>query len=75
MRFFGSCVLFVAALTGVLAGGALAVSGVAPAGASPVGITVQCPADNLQNAINSAARARSCWSKEPAWGTSTLTTT
>ena len=27
----------------------------APAGASPAGITVHCPADNLQDAINSAA--------------------
>jgi hypothetical protein len=54
-RFFGSCALIVAALTGVLAGGSLAVSGVAAAGASPAGITVQCPTDNLQDAINSAA--------------------
>jgi hypothetical protein len=37
-----------------MAGGSLAVSGVAPAGASPAGITVNCPADNLQDAINSA---------------------
>ena len=57
MRFFRSCVLFVAATASVMAGGSLAVSGaVAPAGASPAGITVHCPADNLQDAINSAAR-------------------
>ncbi len=54
MRFFGSCALFVAALAGLMAGGSLAVSGVAPAGASPAGITVNCPADSLQDAINSA---------------------
>ncbi len=54
MRFFGSCALFVAALVSLMAGGSLAVSGVAPAGASPAGITVNCPADNLQDAINSA---------------------
>ena len=55
MRFFGSCALFVAALASLMAGGSLAVSGVAPAGASPAGITVHCPTDNLQNAINAAA--------------------
>ena len=55
MRFFRSCVLFVAATTSLMAGGSLAVSGGAPAGASPAGITVHCPADNLQDAINSAA--------------------
>ena len=38
-----------------MAGGSLAASGVAPAGASPAGITVHCPTDNLQNAINAAA--------------------
>jgi hypothetical protein len=37
-----------------MAGGTLAISGVAPAGASPAGITVNCPADNLQDAIFSA---------------------
>ena len=55
MRFFRSCVLFVAATGSVIAGGSLALSGVAPAGASPAGITVNCPADNLQDAIYSAA--------------------
>jgi hypothetical protein len=55
MRFFGSSALFVAALASLVAGGALTVSGVAPAGASPAGITVHCPADNLQYAIFSAA--------------------
>ena len=55
VRFFGSCALLVAVLASVMAGSGLAVSGAAPAGASPAGITVQCPADNLQNAINSAA--------------------
>src|SRR5580692_7446243 len=54
MGFFGSCVLFVAALASVMAGGSLAASGVVP-GASPAGITVHCPADSLQDAINSAA--------------------
>ena len=54
MRFFRSCVLFVAATGSLMAGGALAVSGVTPAGASPAGITVHCPTDNLQNAINAA---------------------
>ena len=38
-----------------MAGGSLALSGVAPAGASPARITVNCPADNLQTAINDAA--------------------
>ena len=55
MRFFRSCVLFVAATGSLLAGGSLAVSGVAPAGASLAGITVHCPTDNLQDAINAAA--------------------
>jgi hypothetical protein len=56
MRFLRSCVLFVAATGSVIAGGSLALSGaVAPAGASPAGITVHCPTDNLQDAINSAA--------------------
>jgi len=55
MRFFRSCVLFVAATASLMAGGSLAVSGGAPAGASPAGITVNCPADNLQVAIYSAA--------------------
>jgi hypothetical protein len=54
VRFFRSCVLFVAATGSLTAGGSLALSGVAPAGASPVGITVHCPADNLQTAINAA---------------------
>ena len=54
MRFFRSCVLFVAATGSLIAGGSLAVSGAAPAGASPAGITVNCPADNLQDAIYSA---------------------
>ena len=55
MRFFRSCVLFVAATGSVIAGGSLALSGaVAPAGATPAGITVHCPTDNLQDAINSA---------------------
>ena len=55
MRFFRSCVLLVAATGSLMAGGSLAVSGAAPAGASPAGITVNCPADNLQDAIYSAA--------------------
>ena len=55
MRFFGSCALFVATLASLMAGGSLAVSGVAPAGASPAGITVHCATDNLQSAINAAA--------------------
>ena len=38
-----------------MAGGSLALSGVVPAGASPVGTTVHCPADNLQTAIDAAA--------------------
>ena len=54
-RSFGSCALVVATLAGLMAGGSLAVSGVAPAGASPAGITVHCPTDSLQNAINAAA--------------------
>ena len=54
MRFFRSCVLFVAATGSLMAGGSLAVSGAAPAGASPAGITVNCPTDNLQNAIYAA---------------------
>ena len=54
MRFFRSCVLFVAVTGSLMAGGSLAVSGAAPAGASPAGITVNCPADNLQDAIYSA---------------------
>ena len=55
MRFFRSRVLFIAA-TGILTvGGSLALSGAAaPVGASPVGITVNCPADNLEGAIESA---------------------
>ncbi len=55
MRFFRSCVLFVAATASLMAGGSLAVSGAVPAGASPAGITVNCPADNLQDAIYAAA--------------------
>ena len=54
MRLFGSCGLFVATLAGVMAGGSLAASAVAPAGASPALITVHCPTDNLQEAINAA---------------------
>ena len=56
MRFFRSCVLFVAATGSVIAAGSLALSGaVAPAGATPAGITVNCPTDNLQDAIYAAA--------------------
>jgi hypothetical protein len=55
MRLFGLGALFVAALAGLMTGGSLALSGAAPAAASPPGITVSCPADNLQDAINSAA--------------------
>ena len=55
MRFFRSCVLFVAATGSVMAGGSLAVSGVwLPRARVPAGITVHCPTDNLQDAINSA---------------------
>ena len=52
---FGSSALFVAAFTGLTAGGSLAVSGAATAGASPAPIAVHCPTDNLQAAINAAA--------------------
>ncbi len=52
---FGPGVLFVATLASFMAVGSLAVSGVAPAGASPAEITVRCPVDNLQTAINAAA--------------------
>jgi hypothetical protein len=55
VRFFGACSLFVVALASLMAGGSLAVSGGAPAGASPAGNTVHCPTDNLQTAINAAA--------------------
>jgi hypothetical protein len=55
MRVFRSGFLFVAAMTSLVAGGFLAASDAAPAGASPAGITVNCPTDNLQDAINSAA--------------------
>jgi hypothetical protein len=54
MRFVRSRVLFVTAIAGLLAGGSLAVSGSDPAGASPVVITVHCPADDLGLAINTA---------------------
>jgi hypothetical protein len=55
MRFFRSRVLVVTAIASLMAGGFLAVSDVASAGASPAGITVHCPTDNLQTAINAAA--------------------
>ena len=56
LRLVGSRVLFVAAIASLMAGGFLAVSSVAPAAsASPTGITVHCPADNLQTAINAVA--------------------
>ena len=55
MRCFRSRVLFVAAIVSLMAGGFVAVSGGATAGASPAGIAVHCPADNLQTAINAAA--------------------
>ena len=55
MRCCRSRVLFVAAIASLMAGGFLAVSSVPPASASPTGITVHCPADNLQTAINAAA--------------------
>ena len=54
MRCGGSGALLVAILASLMAGGSLAVSGVAPAGASPAVITVNCTADNLQTAINAA---------------------
>jgi len=54
MRFFRSCALLVASLASVISGGFLIVSGAAPAGANAAGITVNCPADNLQGAINAA---------------------
>ena len=54
-RFLPSRVVFVAAIAGLMAGGFVAVSGGAPASASPAGIAVNCPADNLQTAINAAA--------------------
>ena len=54
MRFFRSWVLFVAATGSLVAGGSLVISDVAPAGASPAVITVHCPTDNLQTAINNA---------------------
>lgn len=55
VRLFGAGALAVAALTTLLAGNGLALSSVAAAGAGPAGITVNCPADNLQDAINAAA--------------------
>jgi hypothetical protein len=55
MRFFRARVLLVAAIASLMAGGFLAVSDVATAGASPAGIVVHCPTDNLQTAINAAA--------------------
>ena len=55
LRLVGSRALFGAALASLMAGSFLAVSGVVPAGASPVGIAVHCPSDNLQAAINAAA--------------------
>jgi hypothetical protein len=54
MRFFCLRVLLVAAIASLMAGGSLALSGVAPAGASPVAITVHCPADDLRAAISAA---------------------
>src|SRR3974390_231848 len=55
MRFFRSPVIALAALASLTVSGSLAVLDVAPAGASPAGITVHCPTDDLQAAINSAA--------------------
>ena len=55
MRCFRSRVLFVAAIASLVAGGFLAVSAETPAAASPAGIAVHCPTDNLQTAINAAA--------------------
>ena len=54
MRFLRSRVLFIAAIASLMAGGSLAVSDAAPAGASPLRIRVHCPADDLQAAINAA---------------------
>jgi hypothetical protein len=53
MRLFRSRVLSVAIIASLMAGGSLAVF-VAPAGASPLVITVHCPADDLGAAINAA---------------------
>jgi hypothetical protein len=55
MRVLRSGALSVAATVGLMAGGALALADAAPAGASPALITVNCPTDNLQYAINSAS--------------------
>ena len=54
VRLLGSCALFVAAIASLMAGGVLALSSAAPAGASLPVITVNCPADSLVNAIYSA---------------------
>jgi hypothetical protein len=53
-RFRGGCALFVAAFASLMAAGSPPISGLSAAGASPSGIVVNCPADDLQNAINSA---------------------
>jgi hypothetical protein len=54
MRFFRSRALIVTGIASLMAGGSLALSGVAPAGASPTSITVHCPADDLGAAIYAA---------------------
>jgi hypothetical protein len=54
MRFLRSRVLFVAAVASLLAAGSLAIGTAAPAGAVGPGITVHCPTDDLQAAINNA---------------------
>ena len=71
MPLFRSRALIVAAIASLMAGGFLAVSDVAPASASPAGIVVHCPTDNLQTAINDAAPARRSWWTGPVPGTST----
>ena len=56
LRFFRAMWSHHAILASVMAGGSLAISGVAPAGASPTSIMVHCPTDNLQDAIISCGR-------------------
>ena len=46
---------FTAAIASLMAGGSLAFSGVVPAGAASAQVTVHCPTDDLQAAINNAA--------------------
>jgi hypothetical protein len=54
LMFLRSRVLFVAAVASLLAAGSLAIGTAAPAGATGPGITVHCPTDDLQGAIDNA---------------------